>query len=213
MGQLLKNTIRGAALLPAALLAGAAAYAQDADIEARLAALEEGVAGSASAYVDNNVFAANGEQENSGVEIAFFGEPRHGLRLLGGWTWLDAEMTRTAGGALDGKRPIGTPELQGNLNVEWDVPQATGLTLEGRLVYTGEHPVNAANTVELDSWTRFDAGVRYAADIAGRPVTLRARIENLVDEDQWVAVGGYPGANYLTLGAPRTLSLSISAEF
>lgn len=166
-----------------------------------------------SAYVENNVFGANGEQENSGVEIAFFGEPRDGLRLLGGWTWLDAEMTRTAGGSLDGKRPIGTPELQGNLNVEWDVPQLAGLTLEGRVVYTGEQPVNAANTVALSSWTRFDAGVRYAADIAGRPVTLRARIENLADEDQWVAVGGYPGANYLTLGAPRTLRLSLSTDF
>ena len=166
-----------------------------------------------SAFVENNVFAANGEQENTGLEISFFGEPRDGLRLLGGWTWLDAEMTRTAGGALDGNRPIGTPELQGNVNVEWDVPQMAGLTLEGRRVYTGEQPVDAANAVELDSWTRFDAGLRYAADVAGRPVTLRARIENLADEDHWVAVGGYPGANYLTLGAPRTLRLSLSTDF
>jgi iron complex outermembrane recepter protein len=166
-----------------------------------------------SAFVENNVFAANGEQENRGVEIAFFGEPRDGLRVLGGWTWLDAELTRTAGGAMDGARPIGTPEIQGNVNVEWDVPQAAGLTLEGRMIYTGEQTADAASAVELDSWTRFDAGVRYAADISGRPVTFRARVENLADEDQWVAVGGYPGANYLTLGAPRTLRLSISTDF
>ncbi|MBU4038224.1 MAG: TonB-dependent siderophore receptor [Alphaproteobacteria bacterium] len=166
-----------------------------------------------SAFVENNVFAANGEQENTGLEISFFGEPRDGLRVLGGWTWLDAELTRTAGGVLDGNRPIGTPELQGNVNVEWDVPQVRGLTLEGRMVYTGEQPVDAANAVELDSWTRFDAGLRYAADVAGRPVTLRARVENLAGEDQWVAVGGYPGANYLTLGAPRTLRLSLSTDF
>jgi len=174
-----------------------------------------------SAFVENNVFAANGEQENRGLEIAFFGEPRDGLRVLGGWTWLDAELTRTApdplnpdaGGAMDGARPIGTPEVQGNVNVEWDVPQAAGLTLEGRMIYTGEQAADAANAVDLDSWTRFDAGVRYAADVAGRPVTLRARVENLADEDQWVAVGGYPGANYLTLGAPRTLRLSVSTDF
>ncbi|HWQ86489.1 TonB-dependent siderophore receptor [Brevundimonas sp.] len=166
-----------------------------------------------SAFVENGVFGANGEQENTGLEIAFFGEPRDGLRVLGGWTWLDAELTRTAGGAFDGNRPIGTPEVQGNINVEWDVPRASGLTLEGRVVYTGEQPVDAANTVQLSSWTRFDAGVRYAADIAGRPVTLRARVENLADEDQWVAVGGYPGANYLTPGAPRTLRLSLSTDF
>lgn len=166
-----------------------------------------------TAFVENNVFGTNGEQENRGVEIAFFGEPRDGLRVLGGWTWLDAEMTRTAGGAFDGKRPIGTPELQGNVNVEWDLPQVDGLTLEGRMVYTGDQAANGGNTVELASWTRFDAGVRFEAALSGRPVTLRARVENLADEDQWVAVGGFPGANYLTLGAPRTLRLSVSTDF
>lgn len=166
-----------------------------------------------SAFVENNVFAANGEQQNRGVELSLFGEPVEGLRVLGGATWLDAEMTRTAGGALDGKAPIGAPEFQTNLNVEWDVPAVAGLVLEGRAVHTGPQQVNAANTVELDSWTRFDAGVRYAFEAAGRPLTLRARVENLNDEDQWVAVGGYPGANYLTLGGPRSFSVSVSADF
>ena len=67
--------------------------------------------------------------------------------------------------------------------------------------------------MQLDSWTRFDAGLRYVTQVADRPVTLRARVENLADEDQWVAVGGFPGANYLTLGAPRTLRLSLSTDF
>lgn len=166
-----------------------------------------------SAFIENNRFGANGEQRNQGLEIAFFGEPRDGLRLLGGWTFLDAELTDTVTTDLRGKTPIGAPEVQGNVNVEWDVPQLSGLTLEGRAVYTGEQEVNALNTVQLDSWTRFDAGVRYAFEAAGHDLTARARVENIADEDHWVAVGGYPGANYLSLGAPRTLSLSVSAEF
>lgn len=166
-----------------------------------------------SAFVENNVFAPNGEQENRGLELSLFGEPVEGVRLLGGVTLLDAELTRTAGGTRDGNAPIGAPELQGNLNVEWDIPAVRGLTLEGRAVHTGPQFVNAANTVELESWTRFDAGVRYAFEAGGRSVTVRARVENLADEDQWVAVGGYPGANYLTLGAPRSVSMSISADF
>ena len=166
-----------------------------------------------SAFIENNRFGANGEQRNQGLEIAFFGEPRDGLRLLGGWTLLDAELTRTATPALSGRTAIGAPEVQGNLNVEWDVPRLSGLTLEGRAVYTGEQEVDALNAVQLDSWTRFDAGVRYAFEAGGRPLVARARVENLADEDQWVAVGGYPGANYLSLGAPRTLSVSVSAEF
>ena len=166
-----------------------------------------------SAFVDGGVFSANGEQRNQGVEISAYGEPIEGLRVLGGVTWLDAELIRTAGGALDGRRPIGVPEFQFNANVEWDVPAIYGLTLEGRVVHTGEQQVNGANTVQLESWTRFDAGLRYGFDGVGRPLTVRARVENLADTDQWVAVGGYPGANYLTLGAPRTFTLSVSADF
>ena len=155
----------------------------------------------------SGVYSAGGEQKTSGVELSVFGEPVAGLRLLGGATWLDAEIEPS------GREPIGVPDFLANLNVEWDVPQLTGLTLEGRAVHTGEQQADAANTVQLGSWTRFDAGVRYETEAMGRPLALRARVENLADEDHWVAVGGYPGANYLTLGAPRTLRLSVSTEF
>lgn len=162
---------------------------------------------------DGAVYSADSEQENRGVELSMFGEPVAGLRLIGGATWLDAEITHALNPALEGKAPIGVPDFQASLNVEWDVTALPGLTLEGRAVHTGSQPVSEDNTVELDAWTRFDAGVRYAFEAGGKPLTLRARVENLADEDQWVAVGGYPGSNYLTLGAPRTWRLSISADF
>ncbi|MFA4949385.1 TonB-dependent receptor [Brevundimonas sp.] len=151
------------------------------------------------------IYGDGDEQQNRGVEVSVFGEPVPGLRLIGGASWLDTEIVST--------EAIGVPDFQANANVEWDVPQFAGLTLEGRAVFTGEQQVNEANTVQLDSWTRFDAGLRYVTQVADRPVTLRARVENLADEDQWVAVGGFPGANYLTLGAPRTLRLSLSTDF
>lgn len=154
-----------------------------------------------------------GEQENKGVELTVYGQPLDGLRLLGGATWLDAKVNRALTASLAGKSPIGVPDFQANLNVEWDVKAAPGLTVEGRVTHTGSQPANAANTVSLDAWTRLDAGARYAFEAGGRPVTLRARIENLAGKDQWIAVGGYPGANYLTLGAPRTLRLSVSTDF
>ncbi|QFU32790.1 TonB-dependent siderophore receptor [Brevundimonas sp. Bb-A] len=168
-----------------------------------------------SAFFDpaSRLYSDGGEQENRGVELTVYGEPIDGLRLIGGATWLDAEVKRSLTAANEGKSAIGVPDLQTNLNVEWDVPRLSGLTLEGRVVHTSAQAANAANTLELDAWTRFDAGVRYAFEAGGRPLTVRARVENVADEDQWVAVGGYPGSNYLTLGAPRTLSLSISAEF
>ena len=46
-----------------------------------------------------------------------------------------------------------------------------------------------------------------------RPVSFRARIDNVFNEDNWVSVGGFPGANYLVLGAPMTFVLSASVGF
>ena len=158
-------------------------------------------------------YSADGEQENRGVELTVYGEPVEGLRLIGGATWLDTEISSALNASLNGKSAIGVPEFTFNANAEWDVPSVSGLTLEGRVVHTGEQQANGANSVQLDSWTRLDAGVRYAFEAGERPVTLRARVENLADEDQWVAVGGYPGSNYLTLGAPRTFRVSISTDF
>jgi iron complex outermembrane receptor protein len=167
----------------------------------------------ATDVLPTGVYTDGGEQENQGIELTVFGEPMTGLRVVGGATWLDAEIKRSLTAANEGKSAIGVPEFQINANVEWDVPMLTGLTLEGRAVHTGAQPANATNTLELDSWTRFDAGLRYAFVAGDKPLTLRARVENVADEDQWVAVGGYPGSNYLTLGAPRTFRLSVSTEF
>ncbi len=166
-----------------------------------------------NAIVAEQVFSASGEQENTGLELTFFGEPMDGLRLIGGATFLDSELAKTQGGLDQGNTPIGVPEIQANLNAEWDVAAIDGLTLDGRIVYTGEQYVNTANTTELDSWTRLDIGARYTLDISDRPVTLRARVENLTDESYWASTGGFPGANYLILGNPRTFSVSASIDF
>lgn len=167
----------------------------------------------ANTIVVDQRFTASGRQENRGVEISVFGEPVRGLRLIGGATYLDSELTRTEGGVDQGNTPIGLPELQANFNVEWDVPAATGLTLEARAVYTGSQYASPDNTIELGSWHRFDLGARYTTMFAERPVTLRARLDNALNKNYWASTGGFPGANYLIMGNPRTLSLSASVDF
>ncbi len=166
-----------------------------------------------NAIVANQIFQASGEQRNRGFELSVFGEPVEGLRLIGGATYLEAELEKTQGGVNEGNTVIGVPELQANLNLEWDAPFAPGLTFDGRIVYTGEQYTNETNTIELDDWTRLDVGVRYAARLADVPVTLRARLDNVTDEAYWASTGGFPGANYLIQGAPRTLMATISADF
>lgn len=61
-----------------------------------------------TSIVKNNIFSTDAEQQNQGIELSVFGMPTDSLRILGGFTWLDAEMTKTQDGILDGKTAIGT---------------------------------------------------------------------------------------------------------
>jgi iron complex outermembrane receptor protein len=158
-------------------------------------------------------YRADGEQRHRGIEAGFFGEPLEHLRLIGGVTWLDAEITKTDNAAIKGKAPIGAPETQANINVEWDLPALEGLTLEARALYTSSQFVDSTNTLELDSWTRFDLGARYATEIAGYPFSVRARVDNVTNENDWISAGGFPGFGYMVLGAPRTYLVSASVDF
>lgn len=166
-----------------------------------------------NAIVVDNVFQASGDQRNTGVELSVFGEPVPGLRLLGGATWVDAELKRTQDGIDQGNAVIGVPEFQTNLNVDWTIPGTDGLIVDGRVVYTGDQYVNTANTIELDAWTRLDIGARYVVNWDARALTFRLRVDNVTDESYWASTGGFPGANYLILGSPRTYAVSASIDF
>jgi iron complex outermembrane receptor protein len=165
------------------------------------------------AGIERNVFGIFGEQRNRGLELSVFGMPTRGLRVLGGLTLLDAEQRRTAGGLNQGNDAIGVPDTQLNLGGEWDIGGVPGLSLNARAVYTSKQFADAANTQQLPSWTRLDLGANYLTRIMDRDVTFRARVDNAFDRNYWASAGGYPGAGYLVLGAPRTFTVSATVDF
>ncbi len=154
-------------------------------------------------------FSASGEQRHRGLEVNVFGEPTRGLRLLGGASWIDAEISRSANPVLQGKRPIGVAEFTANLGADWDVPGAAGLSLNAAVIHTGSSYVDGPNAALVGGWTRTDVGARWATRIADRPVVFRASVENLFDRRYW-SVSVYSG---LYLGLPRTFLLSGSVDF
>ncbi len=162
---------------------------------------------------DTGYYTIDGEDRHQGVEFSLFGEIMRALRLIGGVTWLDAEQRSTGSAATDGKKVIGVPAWQGNINLEWDMPYVAGLTLDTRMIATQHSYADAANTLRAPGWTRFDLGLRYMTGWSDHLVTLRARLENVADQDYWSSVGGYPGQGYLVSGAPRTFMLSASVNF
>lgn len=156
-------------------------------------------------------FAIDGQQRNRGIEISVDGEPVKGLRVIAGASINDATLRRTAGGLNDGNDAVGVPDYLVNANVEWDLPFVPGATLTGRVVRTGKQPVNAANTLSIPDWTRFDLGARYVLAVGGNPLTLRFNVDNVANKRYW-ASSFDAFATALLQDTPRTFKLSASID-
>jgi iron complex outermembrane receptor protein len=166
---------------------------------------------SATAPSATGVLSVDGEQRNRGLELNVFGKVSEDVRLLGGLSLIEATLTKTANGINDGNEAPGVPKLQINLGAEWDTPFMRGLTVTGRVIHTSEQKVDNANTQSIPSWTRLDVGARYKFKAGGKPIILRANIENVFDTDYWASAAYYPG--WLASGAPRTFLLSTTLTF
>ncbi len=156
--------------------------------------------------------AVNGELRNRGIELNAYGAPRPGVRLMGGLTLLDGIQKKTQDGLYDGNREAGIPKFRTVVGGEWDTPFLQGLTLTGRLTYTGDQVVSSSNeSLKIPSWTLVDLGARYVFNSGwnNKPVTVRFNVDNVFDKDYW------SGANfrYIQLGAPRTYRLSATFGF
>ncbi len=162
-----------------------------------------------NAYTDaSNVFRADGEQRNRGVELSLYGEPLDGVRVMAGATYIKPEQNKTGDPASEGKDAPGVARRQANLGVSWDTPFVDGLTLDSRWIYTGSAYVDSANALSVPHWNRVDLGAAYAFQVAGKPLVARANLENALGKDYWTAANGY-----LSISSPRTLSLSLTADF
>nr|WP_095168700.1 TonB-dependent receptor [Pseudomonas sp. Irchel 3H3] len=165
-------------------------------------------------YDDQNNFKPNGQLVNQGLEFNVFGEPLHGVRLLGGVMLLDSKQSDTTDGQYDGNRGTGAPQVNANLGAEWDIPAVQGLTLTARAIHTSSQYLDPANDQEIDAWQRYDLGGRYAFKVGDSPVTLRAAVENVLDKTYWAsAATSSDSAAGLTLSTPRTWLLSATVGF
>ncbi|MGK6317419.1 TonB-dependent receptor [Neorhizobium sp. DT-125] len=165
-----------------------------------------------SAYTSpvTNIYSVDGLQVNRGLELTVFGEPADGLRLLGGVTFMEAELARTLAGTFDGNRVPGVPKTTISLYGEYDLPWIEDFTVTGRVVYSGTTYYDQANTQKVADWTRVDLGARYKFNREnGKPIEIRANVENVFNENYWAS----SARGFLAAGAPRTFMLSAAFDF
>lgn len=156
--------------------------------------------------------ALDGEVRSRGIEMNAYGEITPGVRLMGGLTLIDSEQTKTQDGLYDGNREAGVPIIRTVVGGEWDTPFLQGLTLTGRVTYTGNQLVSSNNeNLKIPAWEVVDLGARYVIDSPwnDKPITLRFNVDNVFDKDYWSSTN----FRYVQLGAPRTFWLSTTVDF
>jgi iron complex outermembrane receptor protein len=108
--------------------------------------------------------------------------------------FLSPVLAKAQGGVTDGWIAPFSPQFNLNLGGEWDLPFVPGLTLNGRVIYTGSQYIDATwPRRSLPDWTRFDLGVRYAFDnpaAVGKLLVARFNVENVLDTNYWAGGGG-----------------------
>ncbi|MFD1703428.1 TonB-dependent siderophore receptor [Methylopila henanensis] len=118
-----------------------------------------------------------GETNSQGFELEAKVSLNQGLDFIGSYTYADVDVKK---GAYPGKRPMLVPAhtASGWLNYTFQDGALQGVSLGGGARFVGKTYGDAQNTVKVDSWTVFDAGLSYR----WRNATFALNAVNLSDK-------------------------------
>ncbi|MGJ7578675.1 TonB-dependent siderophore receptor [Variovorax sp. RHLX14] len=154
--------------------------------------------------------ATDGKASHSGLEAS--SQWTQGpWRLAGSMTLLDARREGSiAQPDINGQRPTNVPKNVARAQVAYRVAAVPGLELQGAMSYEGRRNVLPDGSIQLPSWTRFDAALRYDTKLNGVATSWTLGVENLADRRYWKESPYQFGHVYLFPGAPRTLRLAVT---
>lgn len=147
----------------------------------------------------------DGEQIHQGLELTLTGKATDNLTIIAGGTLMDLGVEKATNISLEGKKPIGVATEMAKIYAEYAVAQLPGFTVTAGAYYTGGKYKDSMNLQAINSYTLFDAGVRYQITISGVPTSFNLNIGNLTNEDYW--------SSYWQLGIARNIALSMKMEF
>ncbi|QDK39704.1 TonB-dependent siderophore receptor [Bdellovibrio sp. NC01] len=113
--------------------------------------------------------------------------------------------------AANAHTPVNIPENAVRVNVVYQVPDVSGLSLNARVMHEGKRAIVADNTLMLPAWTRGDVGFSYVSKWFGKKTTLSFAVENVTDNSYWRESPTQYGHIYLYPGESRSLSLWLNA--
>lgn len=155
----------------------------------------------------------DGNARHQGLELG-------GGRTSGAWsynasaTWIHAERRSSViDPALNGQRPTNVPNWVLRANVSHALAAVPGLHLGAHLSHEGRRAVLPNGSLQLPSWTRIDASLRYETRLQDQPATWTLAVDNLLDRRFFKESPYQYGHVYLFPNAPRTVRLSLETNF
>lgn len=143
-----------------------------------------------------------GEVNVKGIELSAQANLENGLKVIGGLTYLDAEVTEDPVNV--GKTPVQIPDLTASLWLDYTFQSGKleGLGLAAGVRYIGKSWASAGNTpdTQVPDVALMDAAIRYDRDNWG----VALNVSNLFDEDYVATCQSMTACGY---GAGRTFTL------
>jgi len=143
------------------------------------------------------------------VEVS--GEVIEGLNVIGGYAFLDNEITEAEDDTLGNELP-NVAKHSASLWMTYDViaSVAERLTLGGGIFFKGDRFTSSANNSVLPSYVTADVMAQYEFGVGEQRLRARAGIKNLFDEE--VFVSGF-GRGLALRGEPRTFTAELGITF
>ncbi|MDP2417865.1 MAG: TonB-dependent siderophore receptor [Hydrogenophaga sp.] len=155
----------------------------------------------------------DGHARHQGLELG-------GGRTSGAWsydasaTWIHAERRQSdITPRLNGQRPTNVPKGVLRANLSHALAAVPGLHLGAHLSHEGRRSVLPDASVQLPSWTRVDASLRFNTRLNGRQASWTLTVDNLLDRRYFKESPYQYEHIYLFPGAPRSVRLALQTNF
>ncbi|MEO8617086.1 MAG: TonB-dependent siderophore receptor [Luteolibacter sp.] len=153
-----------------------------------------------------DVISLAGEQRVQGFELGFTGLITEQWRIIGGYTYLDSEVTSSNNALEEGNEIANTPSNSFSLWTVHDLPKGFQIGVGAQYIGSRYNNANEQTRQEAPSFTIFNAMVGYQLN---ENVSFRLNGYNLGDKDYIDQLGG----GHYVPGQGRSISLTADIKF
>ncbi len=127
----------------------------------------------------DNIFQVIGEQRHRGFETFAQGNLLPSLRVLGGFTYIDARLLDSGNPAITDGMTVGIPRWKSDVTLDWRPGFLHGLAFSGSLHCESDQAATDTNNSFAPECATLDVGVRYATRVLRHDVIAQLRAINV----------------------------------